>query len=36
VDPVRVEKARYLAPLKPGYSIEMKASSLEPFPRIQA
>jgi L-fuconate dehydratase len=32
VDPVRVERGRYLAPEKPGYSIEMKRESLAPFP----
>jgi L-fuconate dehydratase len=29
VHPVRVVKARYLAPLEPGYSIEMRAESLD-------
>jgi L-fuconate dehydratase len=31
VDPVRVERGRYLAPTAPGYSIEMKRESLEAF-----
>jgi L-fuconate dehydratase len=28
VDPVRVVRGRYLAPLAPGYSIEMRADSI--------
>jgi len=31
VDPVRVERGRYLAPGAPGYSIEMKADSLAEY-----
>jgi L-fuconate dehydratase len=31
VDPVRIVDAHYLAPLVPGYSIEMKAASLDEF-----
>ena len=31
VDPVRVEKGRYRAPVAPGYSIEMRPESLERF-----
>jgi L-fuconate dehydratase len=31
VDPVRIVNAHYMAPLVPGYSIEMKAASLDEF-----
>ncbi len=31
LDPVRIENGRYLAPERPGYSIEMKPESLEEF-----
>jgi L-fuconate dehydratase len=31
VDPVRIVDAHYMAPLLPGYSIEMKAASLDEF-----
>jgi L-fuconate dehydratase len=31
VDPVRIVDAHYMAPLVPGYSIEMKAASLDEF-----
>jgi L-fuconate dehydratase len=31
VDPVRIERGRYLAPTEPGYSIEMKPESLDRF-----
>jgi len=31
VDPVRVARGRYLAPTRPGYSIEMKADSLDAY-----
>ena len=31
VDPVRIERGRYLVPLSPGFSIEMKAESLRDY-----
>jgi L-fuconate dehydratase len=31
VDPVRVERARYMPPTQPGYSIEMKRGSLAEY-----
>lgn len=34
VDPVRLKEGRYLAPGRPGYSIEMKRESLAPFPAL--
>ena len=31
VDPIRIARGRYLAPQKPGYSVEMKAQSLAEY-----
>jgi L-fuconate dehydratase len=31
VDPIRIERGRYLAPMRPGYSAEMKAASREQY-----
>jgi L-fuconate dehydratase len=31
VDPVTIKSGRYMPPVKPGYSIEMKAESLREY-----
>jgi len=31
VDPIRVERGRYLAPAQPGFSVEMKPESMAEF-----